>query len=192
MLDILEYVINKVSLSSKDFLDIRYAYAMGESFTVRNGRFDSVSNQTTGGIAIRALIDNAWGFTTIVKIDKESILQAAEKAVRMARTGSKYTKQERSISDSWVFEGKGATAIEIDPRAVDKEVKFEKVVKTEKAAREYSDSIAESSSTYQESHGNEIIINSKGTKVENETHVIRLMKNVIGREGTKMQSVFDS
>ncbi len=192
MLDILEYAINKVSLSSKDFLDIRYAYAMGESFTVRNGRFDSVSNQTTGGIAIRALIDNAWGFTTIVKTDKESILQAAEKAVRMARTGSKYTKQERSISDSWVFEGKGATTIDIDPRTVDKEVKFEKVVKTEKAAREYSDSIAESSSTYQESHGNEIIINSKGTKVENETHVIRLMKNVIGREGTKMQSVFDS
>ncbi|MHA1464261.1 MAG: PmbA/TldA family metallopeptidase, partial [Candidatus Heimdallarchaeaceae archaeon] len=74
MLDTIEKVINKISISSKDFLDIRYAYAMGESFTVRNGRFDSVSNQTTGGVAIRALIDNAWGFTTIVNIDEESIL----------------------------------------------------------------------------------------------------------------------
>jgi TldD protein len=192
MLDILEQVINKVSVPSKDFLDIRYAYAMGESFTVRNGRFDSVSNQTTGGIAIRALIDNAWGFTTIVKTDKESILQAANKAIKMAQAGSKYSKQERTIGDGWVYEGKGATTIEIDPRDIDKETKFEKVVKTEQSARDYSDSIAESSSTYQESHGNEIIVNNKGTKVENETHVIRLMKNVVGREGVKMQSVFDS
>lgn len=192
MLDILEQVINKVSLSSKDFLDIRYAYAMGESFTVRNGRFDSVSNQTTGGIAIRALIDNAWGFTTIIQTDKDSILQAANKAIKMAQAGSRYTKQERSIGDNWVFEGKGATSIEIDPREISKEDKFEKVTKIEKAAREYSNSIAESSSTYQESHGKESIVNNKGTKVENETHVIRLMKNIVGREGVKMQSVFDS
>ena len=35
-------------------------------------------------------------------------------------------------------------------------------------------------------------MNNRGTRVENETHVIRLMKNVVGREGTKMQNVFDS
>jgi len=192
MLEKIETVINKISLSPKDFLDIRYAYSMGESFTVRNGRFDSVSNQTMGGIAIRALIDNAWGFTTIVKTDEDSILKAAEKAVRIARAGSKFTDQERRISDEWIFEGKGATKIEIDPRELDKEQKFEKVVETEKAARKFSDSIVEASSTYQESHTKEIIVNNFGTKVENRTHVIRLMKNVVGREGTKMQNVFDS
>ncbi|MCG3215493.1 MAG: TldD/PmbA family protein [Candidatus Heimdallarchaeota archaeon] len=192
MLEKLDRVINKLSLSPSDFIDIRYAYAMGESFTVRNGRFDSVSNQTTGGISARALIDNAWGFTTIVKTDEDSILQAAEKAIKIASIGSKYTKQERRISDEWVFEGKGATKILIDPREIDKELKFEKVILTEKSAREYSSKIAQASSTYQESHGQEIVVNNRGTRVENETHVIRLMKNVVGREGTKMQNVFDS
>ncbi len=192
MLEKLDRVINKLSLSPSDFIDIRYAYAMGESFTVRNGRFDSVSNQTTGGISARALIDNAWGFTSIVKTDEDSILQAAEKAIKIASIGSKYTKQERRISDEWVFEGKGATKILIDPREIDKELKFEKVILTEKSAREYSSKIAQASSTYQESHGQEIVVNNRGTRVENETHVIRLMKNVVGREGTKMQNVFDS
>ncbi|MHA2357633.1 MAG: TldD/PmbA family protein [Candidatus Heimdallarchaeaceae archaeon] len=192
MLDKLESVLNKVSLSPKDFLDIRHAYSMGEAFTVRNGRFDSVSNQTMGGIAIRALIANAWGFTTIVKTDEDSILKAAEKAVRIARAGSKFTDQVRRISDEWVFEGKGGTKTKIDPRELNKEQKFEKVVETEKAARKFSDSIVEASSTYQESHTQENIANNLGTKVENETHVIRLMKNVVGREGTKMQNVFDS
>ncbi len=192
MLDTIEKVINKISIPSKDFLDLRYAYAMGESFTVRNGRFDSVSNQTTGGVAIRALIDNAWGFTTIVTTDEESIQKAAEKAIRIARIGSKFTKQERKINDDWVFEGKGGTKLEIDPREIDKETKFEKIIQTEKAAREFSDRIAETSSTYRESHSKEIIINNKGTKVENENHVVRIMKNVVAREGTEMQSVFDS
>ncbi len=192
MLDTIEKVINKISMPSKDFLDIRYAYAMGESFTVRNGRFDSVSNQTTGGVAIRALIDNAWGFTTIVTIDEESILKAAEKAIRIAKIGSKFAKQERKIKDDWVFEGKGMTKLEIDPREIDKKTKFEKIIQTEKAAREFSDRIAETSSTYQETHSKECVINSKGTKVENENHVVRIMKNVIAREGTEMQCVFDS
>ncbi len=192
MLEELDKVINKLSLSPSDFIDIRYAYAMGESFTVRNGRFDSVSNQTTGGVSARALIGNAWGFTSIVKTDEESILKAAEKAISIARSGSKYTNQERRISDNWVYEGKGAIKIEIDPRDIDKEVKFEKVALTEKAAREYSNKIVEASATYQESHGKEVVVNNLGTRVENETHVIRLMKNVIGREGTKMQNVFDS
>ena len=175
MLDTLEEIINKIQLSNRDFLDIRYGYAMGESFTVRNGRFDSVSNQTTGGIAVRALIDNFWGFTTIVKTDRESILKAANKAIKMARAGSKYTKQERVICDDWVFEGSGSTKIEIDPREIDKETKFDKIVQAEKTAREYSDSIVEASSSYQESHSKEIIVNNKGTKVSNETHVIRLI-----------------
>ena len=192
MLDILENVINSVTLTPKDFLDIRYAYAMGESLTVRNGRFDSISNQTTGGVAIRALIDNAWGFTTIVDTDKESILKAANKAIKMAKAGSKYTKQERTIGDKWVYEGNGATKLEIDPRDIDKETKFEKIVKTEQTAREYSDTIAEASATYQESHSKEFVVNNRGTKVSNKTHTIRLMKNVVGREGTKMQNVFDS
>ncbi len=192
MLDTLEEIINKIQLSNRDFLDIRYGYAMGESFTVRNGRFDSVSNQTTGGIAVRALIDNFWGFTTIVKTDRESILKAVNKAMKMARAGSKYTKQERIIGDDWVFEGSGSTKIEIDPREIDKETKFDKIVQTEKTAREYSDSIVEASSSYQESHSKEIIVNNKGTKVSNETHVIRLIKNIVGRQGVKMQNVFDS
>jgi TldD protein len=165
---------------------------MGESFTVRNGRFDSISNQTMGGIAIRALIDNAWGFTTIVNTDEDSILKAAEKAKRIAKAGSKYTKEERRIGDKWVYEGKGITQIEIDPREIDKEVKFEKIMETDKAARHYSDTIAESACYYQESHREETIVNNRGTKVETENHVIRIGKNIIGREGTKMQNVTGS
>ncbi len=192
MLDTLEQVINEVTLSPKDFLDIRYSHTMGESFTFRNDRFDSVSNQTIGGIAIRALIDNAWGFTSIVETEKESILNAVKKVIKIAKIGSKYTDQERKISDKWVFEGKGSTKVKIDPRDIDKETKFEKVIGIEKAARKYSDRIAEASSTYQESHSNEIIVNNRGTRIENDVHVIRLMKNIVGREGTKMQNVFDS
>ncbi|MCG3227810.1 MAG: TldD/PmbA family protein [Candidatus Heimdallarchaeota archaeon] len=192
MLDKLDQVLGKISLAPKDFLDIRHSYSMGESFTVRNGRFDSVSNQTMGGIAIRALIDNAWGFTTIVDTDIESIVKAAKKAIRIAKSGSKYTQQERSISDKWIYEGKEITRIEIDPREIDKEVKFEKIVETEKAARHFSDAIAESTSYYQESHREEVIVNNKGTKVETDNHVIRIGKNIIGREGVKMQNVTGS
>lgn len=192
MLEKLETVLNKIPLASKDFLDIRHSYSMGESFVVRNGRFDSISNQTMGGIAIRALIDNAWGFTTIVKTDEESILKAAKKAIKIAQAGSKYTQQERSIGNDWVYEGKGLTKVEIDPREIDKELKFEKIIETEKAARHFSDSIAESTAYYQESHRDETIVNNKGTRVETDNHVIRLGKNVIGREGVKMQNVSGS
>ena len=192
MLDILEQVINKVSISSRDFLDIRYAYAEGESFTARNDRFDSVSNQTIGGIAVRALIDNAWGFTSTIKTDVESINKTVNRAISMARIGGKYTENQRCISDKWVFEGKGEMKLKIDPRDIDKETKFEKISQIEKAARNFSEKIVEASSTYQESHSKEIIVNNKGTRVENENHVIRLMKAVIGREGTQIQNVFDS
>ncbi|MHA1223644.1 MAG: TldD/PmbA family protein [Candidatus Heimdallarchaeaceae archaeon] len=192
MLDLLSQVLDKLTLNAKDFVDIRHAYSMGETITVRNGRFDSVSNQTTGGIAVRALINNAWGFTSIIQTDKESIIKAVKKAIQIAKVGSKYTDEKRIISDDWVYEGKGETVIEIDPRDIDKEIKFKKLIETEKAARKYSDRVVEASTTYQESHSREFIVNNKGTKVENEVHVIRLMKNIIGREGTKMQNVFDS
>lgn len=192
MLDKLSTIINKVELSSKDFLDIRYAQSESETFSVRNGRFDTISNRTSGGIAIRALVDNAWGFTTTVSLETEDILKSVKKAISMARIASKYAKEERRISDKWVFEGKGATEIKIDPRELDKELKLEKIKIIEKSAREFSDNIAQASSTYQEMHKIEYIVNNKGTNVENEYHVIRLMKDVVARRGEKMQSVFDS
>lgn len=192
MLEKLEKVINKLTLKPSEFLDIRFSYSTGESFTVRNGRFDSVSSHTTGGTAIRALINNAWGFTSTIRQDKESILKSAQKAIRIAQAGARFTKEIRSISDDWVFEGKGETELSIDPREMDKETKFNLITKTEKSAREFSDKIAEASATYQETHKKEIIVNNRGTRVENNNHVIRVMKNVVGREGTNMQNVFDS
>ncbi len=192
MIDILEKVIDKINISPKDFIDLRYSRTESESFNVTNGRFDSVSNQTTGGVAIRALVGNAWGFTSTVKIDVDEILKGIKKAISMAEVASKYAKEERRISDKWVYEGKGATKMITDPREIDKEIKLEKVMKTEEAARNYSEKVAQSSSIYNESHKYECVVNSIGTKVENEYHVIRLMKNVVGREGTKMQNVFDS
>ena len=161
MLDKLSTIINNVELSSKDFLDIRYAQSESETFSVRNGRFDTISNRTSGGIAIRALVDNAWGFTTTVSLETEDILKNVKKAISMARIASKYAKEERRISDKWVFEGKGATEIKIDPRELDKEIKLEKIKIIEKSAREFSDNIAQASSTYQEMHKMEYIVNNK-------------------------------
>ncbi len=192
MLDKLEKELNKFDLSDKQFVDVRYAYSAGESVTVRNGRFDSISNLTMGGIAVRALINNAWGFTTTVNTDSDSIHEAIKKAINIAEISSKYAKQERAINPDWVFEGKGQTKLKIDPRDIDKDTKFEKLILTEKTAREYSNKIAQAVISYIETHNNEFIINNRGTRVENETHSIRLMKNITGREGQEMQNVFDS
>lgn len=192
MLDLLEKALNKVELKPSDFVDVRYAYSAGETFTVRNGRFDSISNQVTGGVAVRALIDNAWGFTSTIQTDLDSVVETIKKAVKIAQLGSKYASYPRKISDKWVYEGTGATKMEIDPREIDKDEKFELITTIEKSAREFSDNIVQASSTYQETHMQEFIVNNKGTKVANEVHAVRLMKSAVGRQGTNMQTVFDS
>ncbi len=192
MLSKFEKHINNITLNPKDFVDIRYSFTESESFTVRNSRFDSISSQSAGGISVRALIDNSWGFATSIKTDDETIKKTIDTAIRIARVGAQYAKDTRSIGDQWVFEGKGITSMKIDPREIDKETKFDILLKMERSAREYSDNIAQASTSYTESHTHEAIVNNRGTKVENESHVIRLMNSVVGREGTKMQNVFDS
>src|SRR5580704_3811239 len=70
------------------YADIRFEIARTERIEVRNGVVATLTDGTSTGYGIRALVDGAWGFAAAADLSDSGVDTAAARAVEMARAGA--------------------------------------------------------------------------------------------------------
>ncbi|MHA1910830.1 MAG: TldD/PmbA family protein [Candidatus Kariarchaeaceae archaeon] len=191
MKDVARELLDKIAIPSGGFVDIRLQNSLSLMMQVRKGITTEVGSTRMGGAGVRALIGGAWGFASTAEVSKETLQEALNSAIRMAKVASQKVKKPRVISDEYVFEGVSKLQMDVDPKTISLEDKIALTLDFEKNIREVDDKVALSAASYTESIQSETILSSLGTNVTTESGVFRLYGSAVGREGNLQQSVSD-
>lgn len=192
MLDSLQPIIDGVDRSVVQFADMRVYTSKELALMVRNGKAESVLTEKLEGIAIRALVNGAWGFASVGSLDVKEINETFHTAVKMARGMSTSIKNKAKISTEFAFEARNKFNPDVNPADLSFEEKFQLTQKAEKILREFDEKIISSMARYTEKIQTEQIINTNGTRVENDYGIFRLSGTATARQGDIIQNVSDS
>ena len=192
MIDKAQKILEKITFKKGDFADIRIQKGYGSSITIQNGRPEQINYDKDMGVGIRALIDGAWGFVSIVGFNVDEIEKALNKAMKIAKATAVKTKEKGVMPDEFVFEGIYEVKFKRDPRDISIEEKYAVVEEFEKTTRTYSDKIVSTNASMKNWFQRELIVNNVGTKVINEYSNLNILCMATSREGDTMQNVYTS
>ncbi|MCY3410185.1 MAG: TldD/PmbA family protein [Candidatus Heimdallarchaeota archaeon] len=186
-------ILDAVDRSKVQFADIRFYTSEDLNITVRRGKAEDVSSETLEGVAIRALVDGAWGFASVASFEKVKIAQTLDNAISMASGASSIVKRKAVVSNEPAFEGRNEFQPDLNPADLSFEEKFNLAASVEKNLRDYDQRIINSSGSYSEKVQREEVVNTNGTKIEmNDYGVFRLGGSATSRAGDVIQNVSDS
>jgi len=192
MLDTLEAVLDTIDHSRVQFADLRAYQSDSLSLTVRKAKAEDVSSEKLTGVAIRTLVNGAWGFASVASFEQAALRETLETAIKMARGASQNISKKANINIDQAFEGRNEFNPDINPKDLSFEEKYELAAKTEETLRNHDNRIISSTGRYTEKIQRETIVNTLGTRVVSDYGVFRLSGAATARSGDVIQNVSDS
>ena len=99
--------------------DVRVERIASQSVALRDGGVTSVVDATTVGLAVRVLVDGAWGFASHVELTAERAAATAERAVGVARVLAPVARERVERADEPVHAGvEWCSPYAVDPLTV--------------------------------------------------------------------------
>lgn len=95
--------------------DVRIERLVTQSLDFRDASIENQSDSTVLGLAVRVIVDGAWGFAGSVDLTIEEVERVAREAVAVARTAKALTAEEIALADEPVHVGEWVSSYEIDP-----------------------------------------------------------------------------
>jgi TldD protein len=80
--------LDTASARGAEYADVRFETARTERIEVRNGVVSTLSDATSTGYGIRALVDGAWGFAASADLSDAGVDAAAHRAVEVAKASA--------------------------------------------------------------------------------------------------------
>jgi len=133
MKDIAELALDVAASSGAAYADCRVVQRGIQALTVKDGRFAEVSSFEDEGVGIRVIVDGAWGFASIDRLDSDSLGEAARTACRIARASARLRRQPVRLAPAPVAVGAYLTPVGRDPFEVGLEEKMDLLVRADEA-----------------------------------------------------------
>jgi TldD protein len=100
------------------YADVRFENVRSERIEVRNGVVATLSDSTSRGCGIRALVDGAWGFAASADLSDSSIDAAAGRAVAIARASASIARRRFGEAPVRAYTDRFETPMRRDPAEV--------------------------------------------------------------------------
>jgi len=108
-------VLDTASARGAQYADVRFEVARAERIEVRNGVISTLSDASSGGYGVRALVDGAWGFAAESQPSDASADRVAALAVEIARAGAAVGRRRFAQPPARAYNDTFATPFAIDP-----------------------------------------------------------------------------
>jgi len=188
MRDILEQLRDQARRRGVQFADARGVERVGTSITRQDGRADKLSQWASLGIGVRVLKDEAWGFASTSRFDRDSALECLEAALSMAEASKSRIEEPGMAAHIEPIADRVASPFRIDPRSVPVSRKMAALETYEReAASAAGDRLANSMIGYTDSWQREVILNTAGTEIESEYVRTLLWTQITARDGRTRQ-----
>ncbi len=149
-----------------DYLEMRYHARELTRIRIVTGELEDANHTDYRGIGIRALVSGAWGFSSTSKLDRPSLRQAVEDAIKGARVASTNKSEKiEALAEGEMATGKYSIEERGSLRDRSLEEKMDLVSSTEKMARQETPEVKSATCIYREFIDEKVILNTDGSEV---------------------------
>ncbi|HEY3674668.1 MAG TPA: TldD/PmbA family protein [Candidatus Tumulicola sp.] len=110
--------LDTASARGADYADARVEVERAERIEVRNGVVATLSDATSTGMGVRALVDGAWGFAASSDLSDAGIDAAASRAVDIARASAAIARRRVGMPPSRAYVDEFVALVRRDPQDV--------------------------------------------------------------------------
>jgi TldD protein len=97
--DILTKSVDYCMNLGTDYVEIRAQNLFKTLLTTKDGRVEVAKEGAESGAAVRVLVNGAWGFVSLGKMEPKLLTEAADEAVRLAKAVSQKVKSPVKLSE---------------------------------------------------------------------------------------------
>ncbi len=133
MRQVSERALDAASAAGASYADCRVVNRTVQRLTVKNGVVAAVELSEDEGVGIRVIVDGAWGFAAVDRMDSASVEAAARHAVQIARASSRVNRVAVRLAPAPPLTGVYRTPIVRDPFTVSLDDKIDLLLRTDEA-----------------------------------------------------------
>jgi TldD protein len=133
MKDIAELALDVADGDGASYADCRVVQRGTQSLVVKDGVFAEISSFEDEGVGVRVIVDGAWGFAAVDRLDAASLAATARLACRIARASARLRQQPVGLAPCPVAVGRYLTPVERDPFEVSLEDKMGLLIRADEA-----------------------------------------------------------
>ena len=119
MKDLLLRALDTARLRGASYADARFVDEERQIVSVKDGRVEAVTSDSSRGIGVRVIANGGWGFAASSRLGAPDVDMAAAAAVRLAKASSTALRAPVDIGEPAPVTASYATPVRRDPFAVD-------------------------------------------------------------------------
>lgn len=168
---LLKDVLTKINEVATQKWGAEYAEARAQNLfksllTLKEGRVEAAKQGIENGVALRVLVNGAWGFASVGSLNQEILTNAVIEACKMAKAASVRLKTPIKLAKTRAIEDR----VQLTPKKNPEQVSMEDKIKTASAINHntlgYDDRVKSCTVDYFDLTGKSFFANSEGTFVE--------------------------
>jgi TldD protein len=164
--DILVKPIDVAKKFGAEYAEARAETLLKTMLTLKEGRVEAAKQGVENGVALRVLVNGAWGFASAGSLNPEILTSAVSEACKMAKAASLRLKNPIKLAKTPVVEDH----VRIKPRKNPAEINMEDKIKTTLAINRntlsYDNRVKTCTIDYLDLTGTSTFMNSDGTYIE--------------------------
>jgi len=167
----LKDLLTKINNMATQKFGAKYAEARAQklcktSLTLKEERVEAAKQGIENGVAIRVLVNGAWGFASVGSFDDAILEGAVSDACRMAKLASARLKTPIKLADAKVVTDCVTSKPKKNPADIQMEDKIKTILSVNKSSLGFDKRIKSCSVDYFDLTGNNTFANSDGTFIE--------------------------
>jgi TldD protein len=164
--DLLTKINNAATQMGAQYAEARAQKLYKTMLTLKEERVEAAKQGIENGVALRVLVNGAWGFASVGSFDGEILENAVSDACRMARLASSRLKKPIKLAEAKVVND----VVEAKPKKNPADIQIEDKIKTALAVNKtslgFDKRIKSCTVDYLDLTGTSYFVNSDGTSIE--------------------------
>jgi len=149
-----------------EYAELRVQNLSKTMLTLKEGRVEAARQGIESGVALRVLVNGAWGFASVGSFNAETLMSAVSDACKMAKAVSARLKTPIRLAETKTVEDR----VQVKPKKNPSEIAMEDKIKTassiNKAILGYDRRVKSCTIDYLDLTGTNLFANSEGTCIE--------------------------
>ena len=167
MKDVLAKVIDVASQKfGAEYAEVRAQKLFKTMLTLKEGRVEATKQGIENGVALRVLVNGAWGFASVGTFRIDALSEAMSDACKMAKVASSRLRTPVKLVETKSIEDKVVLKSRKDPSKVPVEEKIGVCLAMNEAAMGCDDRVKGCSIDYLDLTGTSFFMNNSGTFIE--------------------------
>jgi TldD protein len=149
-----------------EYAEVRAQTLYKTMLTMKEGRVEAAKQGIESGVALRVLVNGAWGFASVGSFKPEILASAVSDACKMAKTASSRLKNPIKLAEIKTVEDRVQVKPKKDPSKISMEDKIKTALAINKTTLTHDKRVKSCTIDYLDLSGTNYFASSEGTSIE--------------------------